>query len=109
MHCVVWLVLLDPQRSIDYAAAPSRQEGPGRYKANPREPPWSRTFQLAPGGRLGSQPVPGQRGTEKGVGAVNAFIQVYFPYQANVGWIGLDEKLSFIIHIENLVGKKGYI
>lgn len=43
------------------------------------------------------------------MGAVNASIQVYFLYEAKIGWIGLDEKLSFIIHIENLVGEKKVI
>lgn len=64
-HCAVWLVLLDPERSIHHAKAPAPQEGPGRCELDHREPPWSRTFQLAPGGRLGPQPVPGERGTER--------------------------------------------
>lgn len=63
-HCAVWLVLLDPERSIHHAKAPAPQEGPGRCELDHREPPRSRTFQLAPWGRLGPQPVSGERGTE---------------------------------------------
>lgn len=63
--CAVRLVLLDPKCSVHHAAGSSHQEGPGRYEVNPGEPPWPRTFQLAPGGRLGSQPVPGQRGSRE--------------------------------------------
>lgn len=66
-HCAVWLVLLDPERSIHHAKAPAPQEGPGRCELDHREPPRSRTFQLAPWGRLGPQPVSGERGTESAI------------------------------------------
>lgn len=65
VRCVVWLVFLDPQRSIHHAKAPAWPEGLGRCELNHREPPWPWALQLAPGGRLGPQPVPGERGMER--------------------------------------------
>ena len=63
-HCVVWLVFLDPQCSIDHAETPTTEERLGKCGLDHGEPPWSRTLQLAPGGRLGPQSVPGQWGME---------------------------------------------
>lgn len=58
VHCVVWLVFLDPQCSIYHAETPTQQERSGQCEFDRWEPSWSRALQLAPGGRLGPQPIP---------------------------------------------------
>lgn len=101
VHCVVWLVFLDPQCSINHAEAPAQPEGYYRCEFDHWEPPWSRTFQLAPGGCLGPQPVPGERGMEKGAWCPNtqAIICTHTRPRTNEGCFEDQPKQSFCLKL----------
>lgn len=64
VHFAVWLVFLDPQRSVHHAETSAQTEGLGKCGHDHWEPPWPWTLLLAPRGGLGPQPVSGKRGTQ---------------------------------------------
>lgn len=83
-------MFLDPQRSINHAQTATWPEGPGRCELDCGQSSWSWTFQLAPGCRLGPQPVSGEWGSAHEH-------TPSFPYPTSTYWMTLAPEILYLL------------